>query len=466
MTTVTEKLKIYGMKKFLSYIDADYANNFPKALSWVERLDVTGNYTGVYKLLRDAFTDPDNVWNKFTKHIYEDIDPLNRRKFVENFVIYSSIIGNKKRKELRVKEDCNIPWAILFDPTSACNLKCTGCWAAEYGNKMSMDFDTLDSIICQGKALGIYMYIYSGGEPLVRKDDIIKLCRKHDDAFFLAFTNGTLIDEKFADQMLEVGNFIPAISIEGDEESNDARRGKGCYKAVRRAMEILKERKLGFGFSTCYTSQNYQVVGSDEFIDEMIDAGCLFAWYFTYMPVGKDAHMELLATAEQRAYMYDQIRRWRSGEKPLFIMDFWNDGEYVNGCIAGGRNYLHINANGDVEPCAFIHYSNVNIKDVTLLEALKSPLFQQYKMNQPFNKNQLRPCPLLDNQGKLAEMVKASGAYSTDFIAPEDVDELTAKCKDVADKWEVKSKEIWENSARGKKALAEEALKNKKAASK
>jgi len=465
MTTVTEKLKIFGMKKFLSYIDADYANNFPKALAWVERLDITGENKAVYKLLRDAFTDPTNNWNIFTKHIYNDLDAHNRRKFVENFVIYSSIIGNKKRKELRVKEDCNIPWAILMDPTSACNLKCTGCWAAEYGNKMSMDFDTLDSIINQGKALGIYMYIYSGGEPLVRKDDVIKLCRKHDDCFFMAFTNGTLIDEKFADQMLEVGNFIPAISIEGTEEANDARRGEGCYKAVRRAMEILKERKLGFGFSTCYTSQNAEVVGSEEFIDDMVNAGCLYGWYFTYMPVGKEAHTDLLATAEQRKYMYDQIRKFR-GEKSIFLMDFWNDGEYVNGCIAGGRNYLHINANGDVEPCAFVHYSNLNINEVSLLEALKSPLFQQYRQSQPFNKNQLRPCPLLDNQGKLAEMVKASGAHSTDLACPEDVDELTSKCKDVADKWAVKSQEIWENSPNGKKAIAIEALENEKAASK
>ena len=107
--------------------------------------------------------------------------------------------------------------------------------------------------------------------------------------------------------------------------------------------------------------------------------------------------------------------------KPLFTLDFWNDGEYADGCIAGGRRYLHINANGDVEPCAFIHYSDSNIREKTLLEALQSPLFMEYHRGQPFNDNMLRPCPLLDNQGRLAEMVDASGAHSTDLQNPEDV---------------------------------------------
>ena len=82
--------------------------------------------------------------------------------------------------------------------------------------------------------------------------------------------------------------------------------------------------------------------------------------------------------------MYHRIRAHRQS-KAIFSMDFQNDAEYVGGCIAGGRRYLHINAKGDVEPCVFIHYSNVNIHNHTLLEALKSPLFQAYHDNQPFN---------------------------------------------------------------------------------
>jgi hypothetical protein len=149
-----------------------------------------------------------------------------------------------------------------------------------------------------------------------------------------------------------------------------------------------------------------------------------------------------MVTPEERAYMYRRIREIRE-TKPIFAMDFWNDGEYAHGCIAGGRRYLHINAAGDVEPCAFIHYSNVNIHDVTLLEALQSPLFMAYRKRQPFNDNMLRPCPLLDNPEMLQAMVKESGAKSTDMEAPEDVDKLCAKTVDVAKAWSSVADRLW-----------------------
>ena len=129
-----------------------------------------------------------------------------------------------------------------------------GCWAAEYGNKLNLSFEELDDIIRQGKEMGDYFYLFAGGEPLVRKKDIIRLCEKHDDCMFTAFTNGTLIDEAFADEMLRVKNFAPAISLEGFGEATDSRRGEGVYDRVLRAMEILHERKLIYGISCCYTS--------------------------------------------------------------------------------------------------------------------------------------------------------------------------------------------------------------------
>ena len=263
--------------------------------------------------------------------------------------------------------------------------------------------------------------------------------------------NGTLIDDAFADEMLRVKNLVPAISIEGFEEATDFRRGEGTYRKVIEAMTRLKERKLLFGISCCYTSKNVEVIGSEEYFDSMIDMGAKFAWLFTYMPIGAAAVPELIATAEQRKFMYEQIHKFRK-TKPLFTMDFWNDGDAVGGCIAGGRGYCHINANGDMEPCAFIHYSDSNIKEKTLLECYQSPLFMAYRRSQPFNDNMLRPCPVLDNPGRLTQIVEESGARSTNLESPERACDYCNRCVPAAEKWAPVADELW-NSLPKKKGV-------------
>lgn len=443
--TVKENFEKFGIKKLFTYLDSDPDKNIPKALAWFDKMDRDDMVAGQRKAFHSIVDNPDNNWYRLIKDVLATVDPGVRNKLIENFMINATMVGSKHRENLEKEKDVRIPWAILMDPTSACNLHCTGCWAADYGDRLNLDYATLDSIVRQANEMGTYFFVLSGGEPLVRKKDVIRLCEEHSDSEFLAFTNGTLIDEAFADEMLRVQNFIPAISIEGFEEATDSRRGKGTYQAVCRAMEILKRKKLAFGISCCYTSKNAEVIGSEKYIDDMIAKGAKFAWFFTYIPVGKDAVPELIATPEQREFMYHQIRKFRE-TKSIFTMDFWNDGEYVKGCIAGGRFYMHINANGDIEPCAFIHYSNCNIHDTTLLEAYQSPLFQAYKKGQPFNENYLRPCPLLDNPEKLAQMVDESEAHSTDLQCPEDVHDLTAKTKPAAAKWAVTADEIWRES--------------------
>ena len=252
----------------------------------------------------------------------------------------------------------------------------------------------------------------------------------------------TLFFQPLSDFAVEL--LVPAISIEGFEEATDYRRGQGTYQKVIEAMERLKARKLLFGISCCYTSKNVEVIGSEEYFDSMIDMGAKFAWLFTYMPIGAAAVPELIATAEQRKFMYEQIHKFRE-TKPIFTMDFWNDGDAVGGCIAGGRGYCHINANGDVEPCAFIHYSDSNIREKTLLEAYQSPLFMAYRKAQPFNENMLRPCPVLDNPGALTKIVDESGAHSTDLESPERACDYCGKCEKAAAAWAPVADEIWEN---------------------
>ena len=169
------------------------------------------------------------------------------------------------------------------------------------------------------------------------------------------------------------------------------------------------------------------------------------------MPVGNDAVPELLPTPEQRELVCRRIRDYRA-HKPLFAMDFQNDAEFVEGCIAGGKRYLHINANGDVDPCVFIHYSNANIREKTLLECLQSPLFMAYHDNMPFNDNMFRPCPMLENPEYIEKMVRETEAPSTDMQSPESVEHLVSKTKDYAEKWAPKAEEMWTERQKEKSA--------------
>lgn len=449
------QLEKVTLRTALSYLEKNPEENALKLMSWVDKLagDGPDSFPAQRAAIRNVLENPQNNMYQLAMNILKETDAEVLKATFENFFLNANIIGWPKQEECRQKYGCNIPWAILLDPTSACNLHCTGCWAAEYGNKLNLTFDEIDSIITQGKELGVYMYIYTGGEPLVRKKDLIALCEKHSDCQFLSFTNATLIDEDFAREMLRVKNFIPAISIEGFETATDGRRGGGTYQKVVKAMALLKENHLPFGLSCCYTSQNLDSISSCEFIDQMVKWGARFVWYFHYMPVGNDAVPELLPSPEQREFMYHRIRNIRS-TKPIFAMDFQNDGEYVGGCIAGGRRYLHINANGDCDPCVFIHYSNANIRDMSLLEVLKSPIFMAYHNGQPFNGNHLLPCPMLENPEKLREIVNATGARSTDLQSPESAEHLCAKCDAYAQNWKPVADKLWNLSCSAKNEKA------------
>ena len=440
---INNKVKTYGVEKTLKYVHKNPEKNLKNAINLAKKIS-PNDYRSQIETIDKVISDPDDVFHKYILNMLNTIDPDVFDKTVINFLLNSVLFSEDLKKESREKYNCNIPWTILLDPTTACNLKCKGCWAAEYGNSLNLSYEQIDDIISQGKELGIYFYIFTGGEPLVRKKDILKICEKHNDCEFLIFTNSTLIDEEFIDEMLRLKNIVPAISVEGSEFTTDARRGDGIYNKVIKSMKLLKDNKLPFGISCCYTSQNYKSIISEEFVDEMIERRALFAWYFHFMPVGKGTGKELLPKPDQRKHIYHQLRKFRK-TKPLFFLDFQNDAEYIGGCIAGGRNYLHINANGDLEPCVFIHYSDSNIKEKTLVESLQSPLFMAYHDGQPFNENMLRPCPMLENPNLLRDMVKKSQAKSTDILEKENVDDLCDKCEDYAEDWKPVAEELWNN---------------------
>ncbi|HHX10914.1 MAG TPA: radical SAM protein [Firmicutes bacterium] len=401
-----------ALKQGLRYLRNNPERNLVNLAKWGERLAREPEHKAYAKQWADMFGDEGNNWRQLAVKALNQLAPDVVEKIGINMFINAGLLSPERRRQGEAKYEVHIPWAILIDPTGRCNLRCTGCWAAEYDRSQDMDYETLDGVMTEAEDMGINFFVISGGEPTLRMNDLLALARSHYESVFHIFSNGTLITKDVAGRCAEVGNITFAISLEGFEEQTDARRGKGTFKKVMEAMDNLREAGVPFGFSGTYTRENTETLGSDEWIDLMVDKGCLLGWLFTYVPVGGDSDLELMATPEQRLFMLQQVRKWRE-EKPIFVADFWNDGPFTQGCIAGGRNYLHINATGDVEPCAFVHYANVNIKHCSLAEALKSPLLLAFQKNQPFNSNHMRPCPIIDNPEMLERMVEESNAYPT-----------------------------------------------------
>lgn len=439
---LTQAAERAALNKLIDYLDENPEEHLDSIMALIDRLVPASVFPAQRAAFSHVIKDRSN-WYDLIMKVF-DLNPEMRSRLLKTLIVDGNILAWPEQEKARERHECNIPWAILLDPTSACNLRCTGCWAAEYGHALNLSYEDIDSIVRQGKELGCRIYIYTGGEPLVRKGDLIRICEAHPDCAFLCFTNATLIDEAFCDEMIRVANFVPAISAEGNEATTDARRGEGTYAKIEHAMDLLRERRLPFGISCCWTRANADAVATEENIDWMIDKGALFCWYFHYMPVGSAAGSELIPTPEQREKMYRFVRTMRE-RKPLFTLDFQNDGEYVGGCIAGGRRYLHINAAGDVEPCVFIHYSNANIHEVSLLDALRSPLFMAYHDGQPFNSNHLMPCPMLENPDILPELVAQTGAHPTDLIEPETPEQLRDKTAPAARAWKPVAERLWNN---------------------
>ena len=208
-----------------------------------------------------------------------------------------------------------MPFTILIDPTSNCNLRCQGCWAGAYEKHHTLSFEEVDRIVSEAKELGIHFITMSGGEPLLWPH-LLDLAQKHSDVAFMLYTNGTLIDAQMARRMREAGNISPAISLEGWRETTDRRRGKGVFDRVMAAMDHLKENGVAFGISVTVTRHNWEELFADQFIDMVIDKGALYGWSFHYIPIGSNPDFDLMLTPEQREALVRRVRHIRT-HKPI-----------------------------------------------------------------------------------------------------------------------------------------------------
>jgi MoaA/NifB/PqqE/SkfB family radical SAM enzyme len=365
--------------------------------------------------------DKDHPQMHMTRKFMREIDPHVRRTVLKNLICGEAIVGDQVRYKVAEELGFYPPTFMVISPTMACNLSCFGCYAGNYRAK-GLDYEHVNEAIQQARDIGIRLIIVSGGEPFYWPP-ILRMFEDNPDMIFQVYTNGTLIDRALAKRIVELGNVIPCISIEGFEKETDERRGKGVYKKLTKAMEHLQELGAIFSFSVTVHRENVDVVTSDEFIDDLVERGVFYGWYFMMVPIGKGASMDMLLTPEQRGYLRKRIRYFR-GSKGVFVADFWNDGDYVDGCIAAGRFYFHINSKGDIEPCVFTHFAKHNIREDTLIDALKSDFFRACREMQPYNKDTRRPCILIDANEKLEEVLNKTGAKPTHDGAEEIVTKL------------------------------------------
>ena len=338
----------------------------------------------------------------YIKRILKDTNRQYRDQIVFNLILKNFIENQRKRIKAR-ENGSYVPYTVLISPTMRCNLRCKGCYAGEYTTKDDLPIEEIDRIIDEGKKSGVAFFTILGGEPFIL-GEMLDIYKKHNDTFFQTYTNGTLINENVVEKLKKVGNVIPMISLEGYEPETDSRRGKGTYKKIMEGMDLLRKNGIPFGNSIMVTKHNYKLAMSDKFIDMLIKKGSYVVWYFLYMPVGRKPDPKLMPTPKQRAYMRKR-RDYIRNNKPIFIIDFWNDAEYVGGCIAG-KEYFHINNRGDIEPCIFTHFAVDNIKGKSLKQIMDSRLFKQYRKDQPFNDNLLLPCAIIDNPDVLRKYVK------------------------------------------------------------
>jgi len=347
------------------------------------------------------------------KRIMLECAPSVREKLIDNLIIkWRSTEGPRARALYREKYGCEPPMFFVISPSMACNLKCKGCYSAEYAKGRDLELELVDRVIAEGKTLGMYFVTVSGGEPFLRKD-LLSIYEKHNDVYFLVYTNGHLINAELARVLRDLGNVAPAISVEGFEDHTNARRGHGAHGYIMRAMDNLAQEGVLFGFSATPTVHNSDAIASEEFFDFYISKGCKFGWLFQYVPMGRCPQPEIMSTPEQRNRLREMVYEIRR-TRPIFLGDFWNDGPLVCGCMAGGRNYFHINVHGDVEPCVFQHFAVDNIREKSLEECLQSDYFKAIrKAAGSFRDNLYMPCMIIDRPRVLRNLVKKYRARPT-----------------------------------------------------
>lgn len=345
------------------------------------------------------------------RRIARNLSPTVRKSIIRNYIVGTLIEGNRVRRKFYEEEGFNAPPMVMMSPTSVCNYKCYGCYADGEDWKTELPEPVMERVIAEAAAIGSRLIAFTGGEPFLRKD-LMGILERHREVMFSIYTNGSRITPAMLDRFAEWGNVHLNFSVEGPQEWTDDRRGAGAWAIVMHQMAECRKRGLYFGYGCTMSRKNLEAATSDAFIRTMVDAGAGHGWYLNLMPTGPVESQELMLTPAQRYWMRERstvIRRTH----PIYLVDFVNEAWLVGGCMAGGRKMIHINSNGDVEPCMFIHYAVDNIRDRTIRQVLRSDFFRKMRDAVPHDARDARPCPIIDYPERLREAVATSGAYET-----------------------------------------------------
>lgn len=320
--------------------------------------------------------------------------------------------SEKRRKKAKEQEGIEVPPFLICSIATICNLHCKGCYARANGiaadsaeeQKTTLSPDQWKAIFEESASLGINFALLAGGEPMMRKD-ILEAVAEVKDMIFPIFTNGTLIGPSYIDFLKNHLNMIPVISIEGMEHSTDERRGKGMYKRAMQSVEMLHEEDLFFGTSITVTTENFDLVTSDEFVDNLCDLGCKLIIYVEYVPT--EAGTEYLAFGEADLTMMEAVQtHQRERYQDVIIISFPGDEQHMGGCLAAGRGFFHIGPDGSAEPCPFSPFSDSSVIELGVKGALGSPLFRKLRDVHLVGGEHSGGCALYEHRDEVEAMLK------------------------------------------------------------
>ena len=303
----------------------------------------------------------------------------------------------------------HVPPFLIASITSECNLHCAGCYSR--CNHATVDEAPVEQlsaeewarIFTEADEMGISFILLAGGEPLLRRD-ILEAAGRHSNILFPIFTNGTFIDRKYFELFDQKRNLLPVMSLEGEREITDARRGKGVYDRLIKNMDEFRERGLIFGASVTVTTENIREVSSQDFLKKLSDRGCKVVIFVEFVPVTEESS-ELAPGDAEREYLRQEIARLREEHPEMVYISFPGDEKSSGGCVAAGRGFFHINSHGGAEPCPFSPYSDVNIKNTSLKEAMHSPLFTALRSGEILMEDHAGGCVLYERREQVEALL-------------------------------------------------------------